>query len=1159
MTGISSLQIGHIVKNLLVDEPVRITQVLPVAGGRMTKVGYVSLHSSRADSRMLTTDQVGKLQIVSQEGTFQFDGDPECFKLFAEAERIRSAYQFDPLFAVNCSIVDPLPHQVEAVYKYLLPLPQIRFLLADDTGAGKTIMTGLLLKEMLMRGLIERILIVTPGGLTKQWQEDELSIKFNLPFKLVNRATFEADPNIFKGSDRLVTSIDFLRGEDVQTVLADSRWDMVVVDEAHKLSAFDYGTKKYVSQRYRAIEMLASRCDHLLLLTATPHRGRKDTFKNLLQLLDEDIFSSDTLVTERIGQLESGGLNKFFIRRLKEDMRDWQGNPLFKQRYTKTIGYDLSPGEKNLYERVTTYLSQKKDEAKEARNIHVTLALTVMQRRLASSLAAIQRTLHGRYRALKGLLDELQHNPGLLNQRLKADLMDVDSPDDLDELTDEERQTLDNILADPRKFRLFTTAASYQEIKEEMLEVKKLVELADELVDAGQEERKYVELITLLKQEKVFDKVEKLVLFTEHKDTLDYLERKLKNSGYGVVIIHGGKSVDERRAAQYAFAGPDTQILIATDAAGEGINLQFCRLLINWDIPWNPNRLEQRMGRIHRYGQQRDVLVCNLVAQNTREGAVLQRLMTKLDIIREQMGDDRVYDVIQDVLADVPLDAIANSILHGKPTAFDAWLNQSDTVLQQAVTTAIQEQKDRLAHSTVSYADARRLKEHSDEQRLQPIYIKLFFEKAFARLGGTTQEIAPHIFKLTHLPPSVIQVLKNNYNLSADVAQLSVCFDKAVFLAYQQQLPVTGAANPGRVHYINPGNAVFDALIEVVRQQFREDMLKGTVLISPDDTEEQLAFFIKSQVVDNRTSHGDEGSVTDERLILVLQKGNGDSASQFSITSPAKLLDMVPPTAFAQTPEPPAHTDSTAVEDWAWTNITEPQWQQTEARVKQDAAGRRVYLEQAFDNLLMDLQGEINTLQGKLFGQRPDEVRIQEKINRKEQQVKDVRQKQDQRLARLDQQQQLSPRPPEVLGCAYIVPLSQVDYERHFGMKRDDAVEATAMRIAMEYERDNGRAATDVSAQNRGYDVQSVDEQAFKRYIEVKGRAHSGPIMLSENEKNRLEQLGEQAWLYIVTHCASNKPQLNCFQNPAQTLLFNKLSKGVQYLLPEAEWKRMHI
>jgi hypothetical protein len=247
------------------------------------------------------------------------------------------------------------------------------------------------------------------------------------------------------------------------------------------------------------------------------------------------------------------------------------------------------------------------------------------------------------------------------------------------------------------------------------------------------------------------------------------------------------------------------------------------------------------------------------------------------------------------------------------------------------------------------------------------------------------------------------------------------------------------------------------------------------------------------------------------------------------------------------------------VEDWAWTNITEPQWQQTEARVKQDAAGRRVYLEQAFDNLLMDLQGEINTLQGKLFGQRPDEVRIQEKINRKEQQVKDVRQKQDQRLARLDQQQQLSPRPPEVLGCAYIVPLSQVDYERHFGMKRDDAVEATAMRIAMEYERDNGRAATDVSAQNRGYDVQSVDEQAFKRYIEVKGRAHSGPIMLSENEKNRLEQLGEQAWLYIVTHCASNKPQLICFQNPAQTLLFNKLSKGVQYLLPEAEWKRMHI
>ncbi|WP_019991370.1 helicase-related protein [Rudanella lutea] len=1106
---------------------------------------------------MLTPEQLSRLEIVSQEGTFPFDGDQECFKLFAEAERIRSAYQFDPLFAVNCSIVDPLPHQVEAVYRYLLPLPQIRFLLADDTGAGKTIMTGLLLKEMLMRGLIERILIVTPGGLTKQWQEDELGIKFNLPFKLVNRATFDADPNIFRSTDRLVTSIDFLRGDDVQTVLADSRWDLVVVDEAHKLSAFDYGTKKYVSQRYKAVEMLASRCDHLLLLTATPHRGRKDTFKNLLQLLDEDIFSSDTLVTERIGQFEAGGLNKFFIRRLKEDMRDWQGNPLFKQRYTKTVGYELSPAEKNLYDRVTKYLSEKKEEAKEAKNIHVTLALTVMQRRLASSLFAIQKTLHGRYRALKGLLDELQHNPGLLNQRLKADLMEVDSPDDLDELTDEERQTLDNILADPRKFRLFTTAASYQEVKEEMLEVKKLVDLADELVQAGQEERKYEELNTLLKREKVFDKEEKLVLFTEHKDTLDYLEQKLRNAGYGVATIHGGKSVDERRAAQYAFAGADTQILIATDAAGEGINLQFCRLLINWDIPWNPNRLEQRMGRIHRYGQQRDVLVCNLVAQNTREGAVLQRLLSKLDIIREQMGDDRVYDVIQDVLADVPLDAITNSVLHGQATAFDTWLAQSDTSLQQAVATAIQEQKDRLAHSTVSYADARRLKEHSDEQRLQPIYIKLFFEKAFARLGGTVQEIAPQIFKLTHLPTSVVQVLKNSYNLSADVVQLSVCFDKGVFLAYQQQLPAMGAANPGRVHYINPGNAVFDALVQVVRQQFREDMLKGTVLISPDDTDEQLVFFVKSQVVDNRSgprsaSHGDEGSVADERLVLIVQQGN-----DFSITSPAKLLDLHPPLTFAQTPQPPTAVDLTAVEDWTWTHVTEPQWQQTEARVADDAAGRRAYLEQAFDNLLMDLQQEINTLQDKLFHPKADEARIQEKINRKEQQVQEVRVKQQQRLARLDQQQQLSPRPPDVLGCAYVVPLSQVEYERHFGMKRDDTVEATAMHVAMEYEQANGRTPTDVSAQNRGYDIQSVDAQSFKRYIEVKGRAHSGPVMLSENEKNRLEQLGDQAWLYIVTHCASDAPQLHCFRNPAQTLRFDKLSKGVQYLLPEAEWRNL--
>jgi len=643
----------QIIKNLIPTEPVTVIKVQPL--GTSVSITYTGVNTNKTSSRVVSQHELPTLELLTTEGTFNFQGDPVKFALFAEAERISSAYQFDPLFAVNCSIVDPLPHQVEAVYKFLLPLPKIRFLLADDTGAGKTIMTGLLLKELLLRDTIERVLIVTLGGLTRQWQEDEMGIKFNLPFTLVNRAAFSADPNVFHTAPKIVTSIDFISREDVMNVAGNVHWDLIVFDEAHKLSAYDYGQKQYLSLRYKAAKSLAQQCEHLLLLTATPHRGRADTFKMLLQLLDEDIFATDELASSRIKEFEHNRINKFFIRRLKEDMRDWDGKPLYKDRHTKTVAYHLTPEEKALYDAVTTYLTKRKEEASETKNIHVSLALAVMQRRLVSSIFAIKNTLYKRWQALQGIVDELSKTPTLWGQRHKLDSFDVDNLDEYEDLDDDERDAFDSILSDPRKFKLFTTAKSVQEIQEEAREVKRLYDMADTLFKSQQEEQKFKELRTLLTAQKVIEG-SKLVLFTEHKDTLLYLEERLRNNGYTVATIHGGKTVDERRQAQWDFFKPETQILIGTDAAGEGINLQFCNLLINWDIPWNPNRLEQRMGRIHRYGQKQHVMVFNMVASNTREGKVLERLLTKLDIIREGMGDDRVYDVIQDVLENIRLD-----------------------------------------------------------------------------------------------------------------------------------------------------------------------------------------------------------------------------------------------------------------------------------------------------------------------------------------------------------------------------------------------------------------------------------------------------------------------------------------------------------------------
>lgn len=1131
-------KLNRIVKNLIPSEPVVINQIQDL--GKMISVRFTGVNSNLSSNKIITRQNFESLEVLTAQGEFNFSGDARNFCLFAEAERINSAYQFDPLFAVNCSIVDPLPHQVEAVYKFLLPLPKIRFLLADDTGAGKTIMTGLLIKELLMRGTVERILIVTPGGLTKQWQEDEMLFKFNLPFKLVNRGIFASDPNVFQSSDRIVTSIDFISREDVLNVAGNSHWDLIIFDEAHKLSAYEYGSKIYFSQRYAAAHKLSQQCEHILLLTATPHRGRMDTFKMLLQLLDEDIFATEEIANTRIRELETGGINKFFIRRLKEDMKGWNNKPLFKERFTKTTSYELTIEEKALYDSVTAYLIAKKAEASQMKNTHVSLALSVMQRRLVSSIFAIKNTLERRFRALNSIVEELRKNPNLWQQRHKIESLDVGTIDDYDELEDDERDALENILSDPKKFKLFTTAKSLPEIQSETEEVKKLFLMADALYKSQQEEQKFTKLRELLTSENVINN-EKLVIFTEHKDTLLYLEERLKNNGYTVVTIHGGKPVDERRQAQWDFAKPETQILLATDAAGEGINLQFCRLLINWDIPWNPNRLEQRMGRIHRYGQKENVLVFNMVASNTREGQVLERLLKKLDIIRNSMGDDRVYDVIQDVLEDVQLSEIMDSVMNGKRTKLDEVIDQPNEQLQQIISEKIHSQKERLSHSRVDYKDARELKENSDEKRLQPIYVRQFFEKAFAHLGGQFTKVRETVFRIEKLPDSIAEVLKKDYNIFADMRQLQFSFDKEFFFDYRS------AGELGAVHYINPGYPLFDAVVKVIRQTCREDVLKGTILISPDEKEDYFAFFVKSQITDNRRSKQNE-SITDERLMLVNQSKNGD----FQITSAAKFIDLHSPTDFAKTPELPSIISTDEVIKWSYNEITEKQLNETYDRVVNDAAKRREYLETAFTHVIVDLQSQTAEMQGKIL---LGDTSVQEKIQKNQNRINELIARKKVRLTELERMTEISSKLPEVLGCAYVMPLTQVEYKNHYGMSRDDEAEQIAMNAAINYEINDGWLPEDVSAENSGYDIRSINSDHIKRYIEVKGRSGAdGSVMLTENEMNRLAQLGDSAWLYIVIKCKIS-PELFRIQNPAKNLNFQEKSKGIQFFLPMAEWK----
>ena len=1134
------IEVGNIVKNIKPDEAVKITSVKKL--GASFSLTYIGVNSNKLGSKILKESQLDALEVLTDTGKFNFKGDPEKFILFAEAERINSAYQFDPLFAINCSVVDPLPHQVEAVYKFLLPQPHIRFLLADDTGAGKTIMTGLLLKEMILRNLIERVLIITPGGLTKQWQEDEMYIKFNIPFTLANRAAYNAEPTIFQNHDHVVASIDFICRDDIQAVLSKTQWDMIIFDEAHKLSAYEYGEKIYKSRRYEVAHMLSKQCEHLLLLTATPHRGREDTFKRLLQLLDEDIFSTADIAATRVKEYSQDGVNKFFIRRLKEDMKDWQGNPLYKSRYTRTVSYQLTPEEKRLYDAVTSYLTTRKKEAAETKNIHVSLALQVMQRRLVSSIFAIKNTLFRRWQALQGLADLLRKNPGLWSQRQNIQDVEVSDIDQWEDLDDDEREDLDNIMSDPRKLKLFTTSKSPRQIAEEAQEVKALYDLANSLYVNNIEEQKYQQLKELLRSQDVLGG-EKLVIFTEHKDTLLYLQERLTNTGYAVAVIHGGMSVDERRLSQCDFMSDKAQILICTDAAGEGINLQFCRLLINWDIPWNPNRLEQRMGRIHRYGQKQDVLVFNMVADNTREGKVLKTLLTKLDLIRQQLGDDRVYDVIQDVFKGIALDSIIDCVFNGKDTDLSAFIDKDATDLQGIFKKTIEENEKVIAYSSVNYDTAITLKDESDERRLQPIYIRQFFERAFKYLGGKYEEVQKGIYKINFIPDVLAKRMKDDYKIYAsNVQQLLFVFDKHIFLDYQAQNPLSGKA-----HYINPGNPLFDCLINVVRDTYRDEMLKGTILVSPDDTEPFFAFYVKNQIIDNRLSKDGENVVA-ELLTLILQ----DSETGFKTTSPAKLIDLIPPSVLAKEVTPPEVTSEDDVMQWAFEHITTPLYETTNKVTQADADRRKEYVKQAFTNALMDIQAEINDLQSKSLFQ--DNEKLQQKLQNKMARYQALLKRREERLAEMEQMVEVNPREPEVLGCAYVVPLTQMEYANATGMHRDDEVEAIAMKVAIDYETEHGRKVTDVSADNVGYDLRSESENNEKRYIEVKGRSGTDGVMLSSNEMFRLAQLGKRAWLYIVTECKS-KPVLKTINDPANSLEFEKLIKGVQFFLPKETWQ----
>ena len=646
---------GQIIQSRHFPESVEIKSIEPMEGN-MVILEALGRKSQRYFEMMLEVEELDEFKVLYGGGEGASNITARDVQHFLQLRAFEAEEKYSGTLGLGSQQLLPLPHQIDAVYRRMLQMPQVRMLLADDPGAGKTIMAGMLLKEMMARNSVERVLILVPPLVLTQWQE-ELREKFAMDFMVVNRHTLKnQNKNPFMDNNLVLASMYWSIRDDIKVLLNEASFDVVIIDEAHKMAAYTHGkVKRKVSRTklYQMGETLLRQVEHCLLLTATPHKGDMENFRHLMALLDRDVFSAVTA-----GESLRDKANPFMIRRVKENLKDFDETPLFPKRTTKTIGYELTPAEMDFYDQVTEYARDHFNRAINQGNQSTVFAMMLLQRRLSSSIEAIGRSLDRRKNRLEDLLEKT------LQQRKKfiANL-DREWNDYFEELDPQEQALMEE------KLGAATCSVDTEELSEEILVLQELIRSWQQL-KLTTDERKYQELEdTIFGAKGLLQNGEKILIFSEYVDTLESLREKLQARIPLIAEITGRLSIEERRR-QVDFFRNEAPIMLATDAGGESINLQFCNQMINYDIPWNPNRLEQRMGRIHRIGQRNEVHVFNLVAANTREGDVMMRLLTKLEQMREDLGKDLVYDFIGDVLEDdsVDLPSLMQEALVGRET-----------------------------------------------------------------------------------------------------------------------------------------------------------------------------------------------------------------------------------------------------------------------------------------------------------------------------------------------------------------------------------------------------------------------------------------------------------------------------------------------------------
>jgi superfamily II DNA or RNA helicase len=1051
------------------------------------------------------------------------------FFLLIEASRIRLAFAYDPYFAVSLSGIDALPHQLEAVYEQMLPQTRLRFLLAHDPGAGKTIMAGLLIKELKLRGVLDRVLIVCPAPLTLQWQ-DEMQTRFEETFEIIdsNLARNTLAGNAWERFPQAITSLDFAKQPDVRDGILRAPWDLVVVDEAHKMSAHTYGTEVKKTKRYELGEQLSRVCDRLLFLTATPHQGDVDQFTHFLRLLDEDQFVGLEIDRDMIQEPD----NPWFSRRIKEELRDFDGKPLFTQRHAVTQPFELSASEMDLYRSVTDYINEFLPRQSGRRRSSVALVRTVLQRRLASSLGAIEATLIKRCSRLRELGETLERMSPQQQEKHLRDLRMVDVDEELD-FDDADPETRD-------EFTLETVVA--ERIDDLRREVEKLKHLVDHARRArgAKEESKLSALKRCLERAEFGDLRDgrgKLLVFTEYRATQDYLVEHLDQWGFSTCIIHGGMDAQRRKEAQALFQG-ERQVCVATEAAGEGINLQFCHLMINYDIPWNPNRLEQRMGRIHRIGQTFDVTVFNFVADNTIEGRILLRLLTKLDEIRRAMGTDRVFDVVGTLLKlnDVNLEDMLREAAYN-PHRLEEYEAQIEQISPEVLDKY--EEMTGLALATRQVAlDRLRPKDwRSEERRLMPEYVERFFLQAAERVKLRVEARADSLWRVEHVPqrlraPSLVAVQR--------FGPPATSYKKLTFrkehLREDRHLDA---------ELLSPGHPLFAATENVVEEQLARVRQTTAGYVDPFATAAYRLHFFELRVMGELpTGRGETGRTVASlaELAVVLE----DDRGKFELAAPDILHDLTPMTPSPPELDTPSPDDVRRAERWLQVNrATEIVKLLRDTRARETHI-RREYLERSFHELIKQRRNEWADLAARVAGGDESFKLARDTAQRS---LEETERRRDQKLLDLRHLEVLRPGPATYLGSAVVALVSDPEIARI--TRSDPQVEQIAVEVAMAYERDHDWQPLYIGdfKDGSGFDIRSIsplddEDRRTVRRIEVKGRG--GPdatVVLTPNEWTQARRQRDTYWLYVVTDCNSDKPTLRRVRDP-----FGRLQRDAERL-----------